>query len=103
MGWYSAGEQTNPVDGAVLADTGKILTGNNVPMYVIVSAMVNCKVIIEHRDEPNTGAVVNQGLRCLANDTVVVPIGYIVLDLGERIRVVTSGVIVGAIQASINY
>jgi H+/Cl- antiporter ClcA len=101
--WYSEGELTDPADGAVLADTGKIDSGNNTLLTVLVTASVAAAVMIVHRDAANTGTVIKQIVRVVPNDTKVVPLGVQPLGLGERFQVLASGVTVGAVQASIIY
>lgn len=103
MSWYTEGEKTNPADGAILADTGKIDTGNNTDTTLVVSATVAAVVLVQRRDSARTNTVMSQTVRVLANDTKVIPLGRQVLDLGESIRVLASGVTVGAVQASIVY
>jgi len=103
MAWYSEGEKTNPVDGTLLASTGKVLTGNNTMATVIVSATVGAAVQLQYRDAAAATTRQGQVLRVLANATVVVPLGVQPLEPAEGLQVVSSGVIVGIVQASIIY
>lgn len=103
MAWYSEGEKVNPAAGDTLATTGKVLTGNNTLATVIVSATVASAVLLEYRDAGATATIRNQILRVPANDTVIVSLGTIALDMAEGLRVLASGITTGNVQASIVY
>lgn len=103
MAWYSEGEKTDPVDGTLLASTGKVLTGNNTMATVIVSATVACAVQLQYRDAGASNTRQGQIVRVPAGDTVVVPLGVQPLEPAEGLQVVSSGTIVGNVQASIIY
>lgn len=103
MPWYSEGSKTNPVDGALLAATGKVMTGNNVMATVVVSATVGCAVQLQYRDAAGSSTRQGQIIRVPANDTVVVPLGVQPLEPAEALQVVAVGAILGDVQASIIY
>lgn len=103
MAWYSEGEKSNPADGDLLATTGKLPFGNNVPVTVVVSATVAAVVLLRYRDAAGSTNKQVQTIRVLANDTKVIPLGTHPINVDEALQVVSSGVTLGLVQASIVY
>jgi hypothetical protein len=103
MAWYSEGEKSNPIDGELLATTGKISSGNNTMATIVVSATAVCAVQLRYRDSAGSTTKQGQILRVPANDTITVPLGVTPLNPDESLQVVTSGAVVGSVQASIVY
>lgn len=103
MSWYTEGELLNPGDQAILVDTGKIDSGNNVEASLIVSSTLPCVLIVEIQNAARLNKVKSQTIRVPGNDTKVIPLGRQVLAPGESIRVINQGLVLGSVQASIVY
>lgn len=104
MSWATAGTQTNPLQGVVLADTGALQTDKPVgacSLFCIVSCSVATKFTFERRNVDNLQTVASQDIQIPGDGE------YHMNDLeflnGERFRIIVATSIVGTAQASIFY
>ena len=98
----SAGEQTNPVDEAVLADTGALNAGHYYG-FATISASAAAQFRIERRNAANSAAVGAAHLVYVpAGDVRQIVFGF-QLDASERIRVVMDDALTGTAGATLNY
>lgn len=107
--WVSAGVQTAPAGGTVLADTGPLAAGNWDFLVWLSSSDSNINLLsVQHRDAPNTGTVqVHNALYNVATELSAITLGPfgINLALNERLRVVVVNAVAATrqVQASILY
>lgn len=99
--WNTEGQKTNPSSGTVLADTGQLLA-QEWRATIILSATALANVKLQHRNANNNGNVKEQNFSVLSSTLLHLPLLAIsVTNADERVRVVTDGVILGNVQASI--
>src|SRR5205823_1090604 len=103
MAWYTEGEQTGTVtNGTVLADTGPLANADP-PILVTCTASVTAALTLQRRNAANDATISAQAIRLSANTTQSFAFGPVHLEDQERIRIVTTALIDGAVQASITY
>ena len=102
MPWYTEGAKSSPSSGTVLADTGPQTSGYRT-IGILCDSSVSGVVILEHRNADNDTTLSSQRISMTINSpfSFNVPYTTLILATDERIRVITSGAILGAVQASI--
>lgn len=101
MGWVTEGIKSNPLNGAVLADTGAFGSDTSGNIKVIVASTVAGFATFEHRNAANDTTIKAQAFPVSANG--VVDVEFMVAPAqGERFRLVTTGLVVGQIQGSLS-
>lgn len=68
MTWATLGPQTNPLQGAVLADTGALQTDRAAgacDLFCLVSSTVAARLILERRNAANDATIFHRILLCL--------------------------------------
>jgi hypothetical protein len=100
--WHTEGLKSSPASGTVLADSGQLPVGSR-SASMWLSANIACTVVFEYRNDTNSANVMSQIFHLSAVSPVVIPLltGYINVAVDERFRVVTSGLALGQIQASL--
>lgn len=101
-GWTTEGVQGTPSSGTVLADTGQLPEGGRTLSGIITSAVAGT-VLFQWRNAANSSTVMEHLFSMLAGEKLVLPLLYIGVDANDRIRVITSGLVLGNIQASLNW
>lgn len=102
MTWITEGLQTSPSTGTLLADTGEVPESNTEFTIVLTSTAV-ATVLLQRRNAANNGTLQEQIIKTLVNETQALQFGPIHCEEGERVRLVTSGLILGSVQGSITY
>lgn len=97
----SAGEQTNPSDADVIADTGALAAGIY-EVRVTVGASAAADVALERRNAANSGNVGDVPvIKVPAGQTCQYVFTY-KLELSERLRVIMDDALTGTIAATLN-
>jgi len=101
--WYTAGVQTNPAGGTVLADTGPLPASGGRPFKVILASTVGLGFTVEHRNAANNATLTSQNIPVTSNQPVELEFapGPDMANDDERLRVVTNALAVGQVQASL--
>jgi len=101
--WYTAGVQTNPAGGTVLADTGPLPASGGRPFRVVLGSTVALGITVEHRNAANNATLTSQLTGVVANSGIELEFipGPDMANDDERIRVVTNALAQGNVQASI--
>jgi hypothetical protein len=101
VNWTPGAIQTNPVDGTILVDTGTMNLGKYL-FAVVLSSTVASSSEIQYRNVGNSASIAAQRRGCLAgfNDDFMFP-NKLIINTGERLRVVQVGGVTGTVQASI--
>lgn len=100
MAWISEGIKTNPVAGALLADSGARAAGS-FTARMLLSATVGAAVRVQHRDALNGATLEELIINMPGSQTTDFPIGDVDLAENERVRVVTMSAIVGSVQGTL--
>lgn len=98
--WFTEGKKSSPSDNTLLADSGA-LTAQEWQVTILISSTIAAKVRIQHRNAANTGNIAQHEVSVGGSAPYNTPILRIQVADNERIRVVTEGVILGDVQASL--
>lgn len=104
-GWVTEGVKNSPSSGTVLADTGALsgVGGYNI-RPIILAANVSAEVELQHRDSTNSSNVWSQRFWLGATNPGGIDSSLpFQLASNERLRIVTTSLTLGSVQASFYY
>lgn len=99
MSWNTEGVKSNPSDGTLLADTDELDSGFYA-FSLLGTATLLSTVKLQHRNAANDTTLNEHIIKFLANDTKQVTFP-ITVDTNQRVRVLSEGVNLGSVQASL--
>lgn len=100
--WSTEEQKTLPSSGTILADTGELTEQSDFNFTAVLSTTVAASVKIQWRNGANDENVKEQIINLVAGASVNIDgQASLIVSSTERFRIVTSGAILGSIQASI--
>lgn len=103
MAWTTEGKKSSPANGTVLADTGQLSAGTYSFKFLATSTVVVGNLLLQLRNSGNSSTVMEQTIATPPGQSLTIDIGGLAVGTDERVRVVTDGTSLGALQASLFY
>ncbi len=100
MAWTTAGGQTNPTNGTVIADSGQLPTGVH-RLGLLVSCTARCTVEVQHRNAANGATIWGHLFQIAADSPMNLSLPITIENVNERVRIVMGANLTGSVQASI--
>lgn len=98
---FTEGEKVNPLDGAVLADSGALSAGDwSVEIYA--STGVAARIQLQHRNDANNQTLFQHAFAFGATTVPWHTKMKISAAEGERVRVVLDGLVIGRVQVTLD-
>lgn len=99
--WISEGVKAAPANGLLLADSGPAASAGSFSPSVVVGSDVGAVFRVEHRNAANDNTLESFLMATGARDSKQFALGNIEMAEGERVRVVSVGlVLAGNVQAA---